>query len=80
MPSGNREGSEFNEASLGEDLARKIRDAFGGTVIWCGGFTRERASPIIGDPLETSHDASRRSGPGNREIAGKHAYRGIIRQ
>jgi N-ethylmaleimide reductase len=47
MPSGNMESSEFNEANLSDDLARNIREAFGGTIIWCGGFTKDRAQAAL---------------------------------
>jgi N-ethylmaleimide reductase len=38
MPTGNMEDGEFNQTHLSDDLVRKIRAAFKGTVIWCGGF------------------------------------------
>jgi N-ethylmaleimide reductase len=38
MPTGNMEDGEFNQTHLSDDLVRKMRAAFKGAVIWCGGF------------------------------------------
>ncbi|WP_255550858.1 alkene reductase [Granulicella sp. dw_53] len=47
MPSGNMEDSEFNEIHLSDALVRKVREAFRGTVIWCGGFTKNTAQAAL---------------------------------
>jgi N-ethylmaleimide reductase len=38
MPSGNLEGNEFRQENLSDDLMRKVRGTFRGTIIWAGGF------------------------------------------
>jgi len=43
MPSGNVEDSEFAGSNLNDDLVRRVRDTFHGTLIWCGGFTKRTA-------------------------------------
>ncbi|WP_158900246.1 alkene reductase [Burkholderia sp. L27(2015)] len=43
MPAGNVEDSEFTGGNLSDDLVRRVRDAFHGTLIWCGGFTQRTA-------------------------------------
>jgi N-ethylmaleimide reductase len=47
MPSGNMDESEFNETTLSHDLVAKVRKAFAGTVIWCGGFTDHTARAAL---------------------------------
>ena len=47
MPTGNMEDSEFNQTHLRHDLVRKIRAAFKGTVIWCGGFDKVTAQAAL---------------------------------
>ncbi|OUL96527.1 alkene reductase [Paraburkholderia hospita] len=47
MPSGNMNESEFNETTLSRDLVSKVRQAFAGTVIWCGGFTDHSARAAV---------------------------------
>jgi N-ethylmaleimide reductase len=41
------EDSAFNETHLSDDLVTKIRAAFRGTLIWCGGFTRSKAQAAL---------------------------------
>jgi N-ethylmaleimide reductase len=47
MPAGNMEDSAFDETHLSDDLVRKIRAAFQGTLIWCGGFTKTKAQAAL---------------------------------
>lgn len=47
MPSGNMEDSEFNETHLSDALMQKVRIAFDGTLIWCGGFTKNSAQAAL---------------------------------
>jgi N-ethylmaleimide reductase len=47
MPAGNMEDSAFNETHLSDDLVTKIRAAFRGTLIWCGGFTKSKAQAAL---------------------------------
>ena len=47
MPSGNMEDSEFNETHLSDSLVRKVREAFSGSLIWCGGFDRDNAQVAL---------------------------------
>jgi N-ethylmaleimide reductase len=47
MPAGNVEDSEFNDANLSDDLVWKIRHAFRGALIWCGGFTKGIAQAAL---------------------------------
>jgi N-ethylmaleimide reductase len=47
MPSGNMEDSEFNQANLSDDLVQKVRAAFHGTLIWCGGFDKSTAQAAL---------------------------------
>jgi N-ethylmaleimide reductase len=47
MPAGNMEDSAFDETHLSDDLVRKVRAAFRGTLIWCGGFTRSTAQAAL---------------------------------
>jgi N-ethylmaleimide reductase len=39
MPEGNMDTSEFEESHIDHALLTKVRAAFPGTIIWCGGFT-----------------------------------------
>jgi len=39
QPRGNTQDNEFNETHLSDDLVRKVRAAFQGSLIWTGGFT-----------------------------------------
>ena len=41
------EDSAFNQTHLSDELVRKIRAAFKGTVIWCGGFDKGRAQAAL---------------------------------
>jgi len=43
MPAGNVENSDFKERHVDHALLAKVRAAFSGAIIWCGGFTN-RAS------------------------------------
>jgi N-ethylmaleimide reductase len=48
MPAGNMESSEFKERHMSHALLAKVRGAFPGTIIWCGGFTnRESAQAAL---------------------------------
>jgi N-ethylmaleimide reductase len=47
MPSGNMEGAEFNETHLRDDFTQKVREAFDGTLIWCGGFDKPTAQAAL---------------------------------
>ncbi|AEU34632.1 alkene reductase [Granulicella mallensis] len=47
MPSGNMEDSEFNETHLRDSFVRKVREAFDGSLIWCGGFNRDNAQVAL---------------------------------
>jgi N-ethylmaleimide reductase len=48
MPPGNMETSEFKDYHLDHALLAKVRAAFPGTIIWCGGFTsRESAQAAL---------------------------------
>jgi N-ethylmaleimide reductase len=47
MPSGNMQDSEFNETHLSDALMRKVREAFDGALIWCGGFTKSTAQAAL---------------------------------
>ncbi|MFM0121640.1 alkene reductase [Paraburkholderia sp. RL18-101-BIB-B] len=48
MPSGNMESSEFKERHIDHVLLAKVRAAFPGAIIWCGGFTnRESAQAAL---------------------------------
>jgi N-ethylmaleimide reductase len=39
MPAGNMESSEFNERHIDHVLLARVRAAFPGAIVWCGGFT-----------------------------------------
>ncbi|MOA50102.1 N-ethylmaleimide reductase [compost metagenome] len=41
--------SEFNEINLSDDLVREVREAFQGTLIWCGGFDKHAAQAALDD-------------------------------
>ncbi|MFM0335372.1 alkene reductase [Paraburkholderia fungorum] len=48
MPAGNMESSEFKERHIDHALLARVRDAFPGAIIWCGGFTnRESAQAAL---------------------------------
>jgi N-ethylmaleimide reductase len=47
MPAGNMEDGEFNQENLSDDLVRKVRAAFSGTLIWCGGFDKSTAQAAL---------------------------------
>lgn len=48
MPLGNMESTEFEEHHLDHRLLAKVRAAFPGAIIWCGGFTsREGAEAAL---------------------------------
>jgi len=47
LPSGNMQESEFKEDHLSDELVRRVREAFHGTLIWCGGFTRSTAQTAL---------------------------------
>lgn len=47
LPSGNMQESEFKEDHLSDEFVRRVREAFHGTLIWCGGFTRSTAQTAL---------------------------------
>jgi N-ethylmaleimide reductase len=47
LPSGNMQESDFQEGHLSDDLVREVREAFQGTLILCGGFTRDTAQTAL---------------------------------
>lgn len=48
MPAGNMETAEFKPHSIDHALLAKVRTAFPGKIIWCGGFkSRERAQAAL---------------------------------
>jgi N-ethylmaleimide reductase len=47
MPAGNVEGSDFTGRHLDDDLVWKIRKAFRGKLIWCGGFNKSTAEAAL---------------------------------
>jgi N-ethylmaleimide reductase len=47
MPAGNMEDGDFNQANLSDDLVRKVRASFHGTLIWCGGFDKSTAQAAL---------------------------------
>jgi N-ethylmaleimide reductase len=48
MPAGNMETSEFQERHIDHALLARVRAAFPGAIIWCGGFTsRESAQAAL---------------------------------
>lgn len=47
QPRGNAQDSEFNETHLSDDLVRKVREAFQGSLIWTGGFTGNTAQTAL---------------------------------
>ena len=49
LPAGNTVDSEFNEMNLSDEFVRKVRDAFQGTLIWCGGFDKAAAQAALDD-------------------------------
>jgi N-ethylmaleimide reductase len=46
-PEGNTVDSEYNEKNLSDDFVRKVRKAFHGTLIWCGGFDKRAAQAAL---------------------------------
>jgi N-ethylmaleimide reductase len=44
MPLGNMDTSEFEERHIDHALLAKVRRAFAGAIIWCGGFTRRESA------------------------------------
>ena len=44
MPSGNMETAEFKKHCLDHALLAKVRAAFPGAIIWCGGFTSRQGA------------------------------------
>ncbi|KAA0699479.1 alkene reductase [Neorhizobium sp. P12A] len=52
MPTGNMETAEFEKHHIDHAVLAKVRAAFPGTIIWCGGFTsREQAEDALGTGL-----------------------------
>jgi N-ethylmaleimide reductase len=47
MPTGNVDVSIFNASHLSDSLVVKVRQAFGGTLIWCGGFDGDSAQAAL---------------------------------
>lgn len=48
MPKGNMESAEFKKHHIDHALLAKVRAAFHGAIIWCGGFTnRESAQAAL---------------------------------
>jgi N-ethylmaleimide reductase len=47
MPTGNMNSSQFDQHHLSDALVRKIRAAFNGTLIWCGGFDQSTAQAAL---------------------------------
>lgn len=47
MPSGNVDVTEFNGSHLNDSLMVKVRAQFRGTLIWCGGFTKDSAQAAL---------------------------------
>jgi N-ethylmaleimide reductase len=44
MPEGNMESAEFKERHIDHVLLAKVRAAFPGAIIWCGGFTNRKSA------------------------------------
>jgi N-ethylmaleimide reductase len=51
MPSGNVENSTFDQPNLSHALLAKLREAFPGSVIWCGGFDGATAQAALDSGL-----------------------------
>ena len=51
MPSGNVEDATFNQPNLSDELVRKVRKAFTGSLIWAGGFTGRTAQAALDSGL-----------------------------
>ena len=49
MPAGNMESSEFKECHIDHALLAKVRAAFPGAIIWCGGFTKRESAQVALD-------------------------------
>ena len=48
MPAGNMESAEFKKHHIDHAALAKVRTAFPGAIIWCGGFNdRERAQAAL---------------------------------
>lgn len=47
MPIGNMETGEFKPVNLSDELVQKIRAAYHGTLIWCGGFDKALAQAAL---------------------------------
>ena len=47
FPPGNAQSNEFNGSYLSDDLVRKVRETFHGSLIWCGGFTSSTAQSAL---------------------------------
>jgi N-ethylmaleimide reductase len=44
MPAGNMESAEFEKRHIDHAVLAKVRAAFPGTIIWCGGFTKRESA------------------------------------
>jgi N-ethylmaleimide reductase len=44
MPAGNMESAEFKKRHIDHAVLAKVRAAFPGTIIWCGGFTKRESA------------------------------------
>jgi N-ethylmaleimide reductase len=52
MPTGNMESAEFKKHHVDHAVLTKVRAAFPGAIIWCGGFTdRESAQAALDTKL-----------------------------
>jgi N-ethylmaleimide reductase len=49
MPEGNIESSEFKEQHIDHAVLGKVRAAFPGAIIWCGGFTGRESAQVALD-------------------------------
>jgi N-ethylmaleimide reductase len=47
MRSGNVEDSEFTDHNLSQELVSKVRQAFSGALLWCGGFSGDSADAAV---------------------------------
>lgn len=47
MPTGNMDTAEFKQEHLSDDLMRRVREAFDGTLIWAGGFDGSSAQAAL---------------------------------
>jgi N-ethylmaleimide reductase len=69
MPSGNMESSEFKEHHIGHALLAKVRAAFAGSIIWCGGFTSRESAQAALDTGLVDQIAFGRPYIGNPDLA-----------